>query len=260
MARIAVVTGASSGVGAEFVRQLAAGAGGPLDEIWAIARRKDRLEELAAECAVDVRPIAADLTKAESLAEISQLLEEEHPQVQWLVNSAGFGKFGDAREVSPDEMADMVRLNCLAVVEMCYRTLPHMIAGSRIVNLASVASFIPQPGLVAYSATKRFVLDFTQGIDYELGQVGIHACALCPKFMRTEFLDNPGEQSDVDHLTKIGFEDKSHAVASAIRAAVLGKSLCISSPDMRLAYVATKLLPYRLAIAAENLILSLRPA
>lgn len=254
MARIAVVTGASSGVGAEFVRQLSAGGGGPLDEIWAIARRRERIEELAKSCKVPVRAIALDLVDPASFEALETMLGEEEPQVQWLINSAGFGKFGPALEVDPAQMADMIRVNCLAVVEMCYRVLHYMLAGSRIVNLASAASFMPQPGLVAYSASKRFVLDFTRGIDYELGAAGIHACALCPKFMKTEFLDSPGDASSADHLTKIGFEDMPHAVTSALRAAVLGRSMCISSPDMRLAYLACKLLPYRAAVAAEELL------
>ena len=109
-----------------------------------------------------------------------------------LVNNAGFGTFGDFADMPARDNADMVRLLMLAPVELTYRALPYMAAGSRILNVASVAAFMPQPGLATYSASKRFVLDLSRALDAELGPVDIHVTALCPKFMRTGFLDHPG--------------------------------------------------------------------
>lgn len=254
MKDIAIVTGATSGVGREFVRQLDAGAGGPLDEIWVVARSTDRLDRIVANGTVPTRAFALDLCDPASFDALSAALAQEGEDlcVQWLVNSAGFGKFGDLASISRASNADMVRLNCLAVLEMCYLALPYMASGSRIINMASVAAFIPQPYLSVYSATKRFVLDFTRGLDAELREVGIHATAVCPKFMDTGFLDNPGNEEVAGAMLSVGFEDVSRCVSRALRAALFGSNLCITSFDMRVAYVTTKVLPYEACIALER--------
>lgn len=257
MKSIAIVTGASSGVGREFVRQLDAGAGGPLDELWLIARRKAVLDEIASACRTPTRVLALDLTDSAAFEEVSRELSREEPRVQWLVNSAGFGKFGDFHAVSEKDTADMVRLNCLAVVEMCYLALPHMAAGSRIVNLASIAGVIPQPRLSVYSATKSFVLDFSRTVDHELSGSGIHITALCPKFMRTGFLDKPNDNEVAHKMCRIGFSPVDKVVRRALRAAVLGRALCIPSLDMKAAHVITKILPTSVTMELEEMVLGL---
>ena len=210
MNNIAVVTGASSGVGREFVRQLDRGAGGPLDQIWIVARNADALAVIAEQTATPVRAFALDLTEQSSYECLRDALEDEAPTVQWLVNSAGFGKFGDFGQIAERDEGNMVRLNCLAVVETTYHCLPHMVAGSRVVNMASIAGLIPQPGLSTYSATKRFVVDLSRTLDYELGPVGIHVTAVCPKFMDTGFLANPGDAHEVRRMTTIGYEKQNN--------------------------------------------------
>ena len=163
MTNVAIVTGASSGVGREFVRQLDLGRGGPLDEIWLIARSADRLEQIAEETVTGCRVFALDLTKDSSFLSVRDALEADGSiRVQWLINSAGYGRFGRLDEISSQDNADMIRLNCIAVVEMCYHALPRMVPGSRIVNMSSIAGIAPQPELSVYSASKRFVLDFSR--------------------------------------------------------------------------------------------------
>ena len=254
MKDIAIVTGATSGVGREFVRQLDAGAGGPLDEIWIIGRKIETMERICANNQVPTRYFALDLCDPASFETLSAELEREGADtcVQWLINSAGFGKFGQLDDISRKDNADMVRLNCLAVLEMCYLALPHMASGSRIINMASVAAFLPQPYLSVYSASKRFVLDLTRSLDAELREVGIRACAVCPKFMKTGFLDEPGNSDIAGAMCAVGFEDVSACVRRAIRAALFGSNMCITSFDMRLAYIATKVLPYEACLAIER--------
>jgi hypothetical protein len=252
MKNIAIVTGASSGLGRDFVHQLDLGAGGPLHEIWLLARDAEKLESVAKQTKTPTKILSVDLTDPASLDQVdSALAAEDDVNVQWLVNCAGFGKFGPFTAIGERGNANMVRLNCLAVVEMCYRSLLHMHAGSRIVNISSVAAFIPQPGLDVYSATKRFVLDFSRGLDAELAGTGIHASAVLPKFMHTNFLSKPGDQQAVSHMTWIGFEDPHACVTKALKWALRGKRTIITSPDMRIMNGVLKVLPVRAGMDLE---------
>ena len=260
--RIAIITGATSGVGLEFARQLDAGDGGQLDELWLIARSKERLAATAAQLAHHTRVFSIDLSLDGSADVIESALWEasQHGSVQiaWLVNSAGFGRFGRLLDIGRRQNAAMVRLNCVALLDLCCIALDYMGPGSRIVNLASVAGLMPQPELSVYCATKSFVFDFTRCLDYELRATGIHAMALCPKFMDTRFLDNAGEPQAVRRMTSIGFEDVGRVVRCAIKAALKGRAYCIPALDMRAAYVLVKLLPSAATLRLQDLIFTLR--
>mgnify|MGYP002233299647 FL=1 len=117
-----------------------------------------------------------------------------------------------------------------------------------------MAAFIPQPKLAVYSAAKRFVLDLSRSLDAELGSADIHVTAVCPKFMKTEFLDKPGDDVAARAMTAIGFESAENVAKAALRASRAGKGLCIPSLDMRAYYAASRVLPYKAALAAERLL------
>ena len=255
MTSIAIVTGASSGLGAELVSLLAEGAFGPLDQIWAVSRRAERTSPR-------VRPFALDLTDLTSFDVLERALAETPgARVALLVNNAGFGTFGDFAAMPAPDNAAMARLLALAPVELTYRALPYMAAGSRILNVSSVAAFVPQPGLATYSAAKRFVLDLSRALDAELGPVGIHVTALCPKFMRTGFLDHAGAGDVAARMAGLtGFEDVRRVARRALDAARAGRALCIPSADMRAFYVAARLLPYPLLMGAERALMGLGAA
>ena len=256
MARIALVTGASSGLGREFVRRIDAGDAGPMDEIWVVARRAERLEALVRTCKTPVRPFCLDLTDAVSFDIIEAALAEEDADVALLVNNAGCGTFGPFALQENADNARMLSLLMRAPVELIYRALPFMHAGSRIINVSSVAAFMPQPGLSVYAAAKRFVLDLSRSLDMELGEVGIHATAVCPKFMHTEFLDAPGDADTMRAMASLtGFERPEAVATKALAAARAGRQLCIPSGDMKAFYLASKVLPYRVAIGVEQLLL-----
>lgn len=253
MTRIAIVTGASSGLGREFVRRIDQGEAGAVDEIWAIARRAERLEALVRTCGTPVRAMPLDLTDESSFETVSAALEQTPgAEISLLVNNAGFGTFGDFARQPADNAPRMVALLLRAPVELTYRALPYMAAGSRIINVASVAAFIPQPRLSVYSAAKRFVLDFSRSLDVELGEVGIHVTALCPKFMKTEFLDAPGDEGAAGKMTLIGFERADDVARAALAAARAGRSLCIPSLDMKALYAISRVAPYKLAVGIER--------
>ncbi|MCI2056744.1 MAG: SDR family NAD(P)-dependent oxidoreductase [Oscillibacter sp.] len=185
--KIAIITGASSGLGREFVRQL--GGNSDLDEIWAIARREDRLLELQTLCSVPVRPIPLDLTKVESFDALTALLQSQQPEVAILVCAAGFGRIGLTRAIPSADNDAMIDLNCKAAVAVTTAVLPYLRSGSRVLEICSTAGFQPMPGLNVYAATKAFLQSYTKALHHELLTSGIHVTAVCPYWIRdTEFI------------------------------------------------------------------------
>ena len=185
---IAIVTGASSGMGREFVLQLSEYV--QVDEIWAIARRAEALETLKSESPVPVRPISLDLCESDSFAVLTQLLEAEKPNVHLLVNAAGFGKFGRYSRVSAEDDVRMIELNCTALVRMTRLVLPYMASGSHILQLDSLSAFQPVPYITTYGATKAFVLSYSRAMNRELKASGIRCMAMNPGWVKTEFFNH----------------------------------------------------------------------
>ena len=201
---IAIVTGASSGMGREFVLQLPNFV--QVDEIWAIARRADALESLKTATSVPVRPISADLCKDESFENLAQLLEAEKPNVRLLVNAAGFGKFGAYHRVSVEDDCRMIQLNCTALVRMTRMVLPYMSAGSHILQLDSLSAFQPVPYINTYAATKHFVLAYSRGLNQELKSSGIRCMAMNPGWVKTEFFNHAfqtNEHNEVQYFIRL---------------------------------------------------------
>ena len=186
--KIAIVTGASSGMGREFVLQLSQYV--EVDEIWVIARRREALETLKEEVSVPVRPLCLDLTCSDSFNALAQLLETEKPDVKLLVNAAGFGKFGDYQKISSQDDCLMIDLNCKALVMMTRLTLPYMSRGSHILQLDSLSAFQPVPYITTYGATKAFVLSYCRAMNQELKATGIRMMAMNPGWVRTEFFNH----------------------------------------------------------------------
>lgn len=186
--KIAIVTGASSGMGREFVRQLHSYV--EADEIWAVARRKGNLEALKGETPIPVRSIVLDLLQPESFTVFAKLLAEEKPDVKLLVNAAGFGKFGKAENVSLEDDLGMIDLNCRALVAMTRLTLPYMGPGSHILQLDSLSAFQPVPYITTYGASKAFVLSYSRAMNAELKERGIRMMAMNPGWVKTEFFSH----------------------------------------------------------------------
>ena len=186
---IAVITGASSGLGKEFVRQLEAKEREKIDEFWLIARRADRLEEVAAECDVPCRVMSLDLAKSSDIDQLEKTLEEEQPNVSFLVCSAGLGRLGKTDELSRQENDQMIDVNCRAAVDVTTVCLPYVSRGSRIIEICSTAGFMPMPRLNLYSASKAFLLNYTKCLAYEMLGSGVHVTAVCPYWIKdTEFI------------------------------------------------------------------------
>ena len=193
---IAIVTGASSGMGKEFVKQLSSYV--KVDEVWVIARREQALKDLQPLCPYPIRPLAFDLGKEESFVSISALLEKEQPDVKLLVNAAGFGKFGRFEKIPLADELGMIDLNCKALVAMTRIVLPYMHSGSHILQLDSLSAFQPVPFITTYGATKSFVLSYSRAMNAELKGTGIRMMAMNPGWVKTEFFGRAMETDNAD--------------------------------------------------------------
>jgi uncharacterized protein len=183
MPETALVTGASSGIGEQFARQLAARG----HDLVLVARRADRLERLAADLPTEAHVIACDL--ATDAASLAGRVGELGVEVDVLVNNAGFGTSGPFLEHDPERDAEQVRLNCEAVVTLCHAFLPGMVDRRRggVINVASSAGFQPIPYESVYAATKAFVIRFTDALHTELRGSGVRAMSVNPGPVPTEW-------------------------------------------------------------------------
>jgi uncharacterized protein len=183
---IALVTGASSGLGKAYARQL--DVDHRVDEIWLVARRRERLEELVSTLTTPARILEYDLRAPESIEDIGNILSAESLPVTYLINAAGYGKFGRYDEVSLSDGEGMVDLNCRACVDLAITCLPYMTRGSRMLNIVSCAGFLPLQGLNIYAASKAFMLSYSRALRWEVASRGIVVTAVCPAWMKTEFM------------------------------------------------------------------------
>ena len=189
--RIAVITGASSGIGREFARQI------PklykrLDEVWVIARRTERLKELEKELSVPVRIFDSDLKRDYIYEKLKNTLERENPDIRMLVNAAGYGRTGQFDESDLDGQLGMIDVNIRALTRITGLCIPYLNKGGRILQVASAAAFAPQPEFAVYAASKSYVYSFSQSLACELEEKGIHVTAVCPGSVDTEFFEHAG--------------------------------------------------------------------
>ena len=242
--KIAVITGASSGMGREFVLQLSQEK--QFDEIWVIARRTDRLQSLQNEVKTKIRPISLDLTREESIAEYGRLLEAEKPEVDVLVNASGVGRFGTFSDMELETMYRMIDLNTKAYVGMTYATLPYLREGSEVYQLDSLSSFQPVPYICVYGATKAFVLSFSRALNVELKKRGIRMMAVCPGWVKTEFFDHAVHDDTITYYNKFFTPDQ--VIARAIKDMKRGRDVSICGFSVRVQVCFTKLLPHKLVM------------
>ncbi|MEE3453003.1 SDR family NAD(P)-dependent oxidoreductase [Dialister sp.] len=243
--KIAIVTGASSGLGREFVKELAAGK--KFEEIWVIARRREEMLSLG-QRGICLRVLPLDLTEEESFTEISGLLEREKPEVGLLINNAGFGHVISFAEERAEEILSMMRLNNEAPLKLIKLCLPHMKRGSAIINVCSVAGFLPLPKLAVYSASKSFLLRFSRALARELKPGGITVTALCPYWITdTGFISKAeGPKNPFGAL-------KAKDVAkSALSAARKGDALCIPGFMGKLTYLGGRFLPLSILLSFQK--------
>ena len=223
---IAVVTGASSGLGTEYVKQIAL-MYPSLDEIWIVARRREKLEDLAKSIvSVPCRAVVCDITNERDIAIYEQMLSDFDANVKILVNNAGFGKLEEFQNISVNDNAGMVRLNCEALTVITAITLKFMKPLAKIINISSIASFVPNARMAVYSSTKAYVTSFSRALRFELKKRRINVTAVCPGPMDTEFLPianiAEGSSKTFDMLPRVNPEN---VAKKSLIAASKGKAM-----------------------------------
>ncbi len=245
--RIAIITGASSGMGRRFAETC--DRRGPFDEVWVIARRENRLEELKKTVPYPVRPIAVDLTDRTALLKIRELLETEKPDVGLLVNAGGFGRFEAFTDTPAEVNVNMVDLNCSALMTLTQYVLPYMSPGGAVVNIASVAAFQPIPYINIYAATKAFVLYFSRALNRELKGRGIRVMAVCPFWTRTEFFERAVDLEKPPVVKKyVAMYDPDDIIARAWRDLLRGRDVSKYGFKARVQAALCKILPHKIVM------------
>lgn len=222
--RIALITGASSGLGREYARRLDRL---ELDEIWLAARRWDRMMALEGELTTPCRLFPLDLTEEESFTDLKGVLSlAEDVEIEWLICAAGMGYVGSAGE-EPEKTARLISLNCRAAAVVAELALPYMKEGSHILEVASTAAFSPIPGLAAYGASKSFLLSYSRALREELRPYGISVTAVCPYWIR-----------DTEFISKAAGEERSFPFSSSVKDIArrslsdAARGYSVSTPDL----------------------------
>ncbi len=241
---IAIITGASSGIGREFALQLEKS--GEVDGFLLVARREERLRALAAELTA-AEVLSADLGTEEGLGRLFSYLEEKKPRVKYLINAAGFGKFGDYAALAEQDVSDMIDVNVKATVLVTHRTLPYMERGGHIIELGSGSCFTPLPYFNVYASSKAFVLHYVKGLRREIAPLGVSVTAFCPGWVATDFfavaetVEGAPYPKDPRPMLR-----PDRVVTYALKRARRGKTMAVTNWYTKLQHMLYKLLPSRL--------------
>ena len=247
MKKIIVVTGASSGMGKEFIVQIAQKE--KVDEIWVIARRANRLTELK-EKVDNIVAIPLDLTKEEDLVKYKNKLEKEKPNIVILCNCAGFGIFDHSENIDLETKLNMIDLNIKAPVSMIDYSLPYMQKGAKIMNFASCAAFQPIPYINDYAATKAFILSYSRALNRELKYKKIHVLAVTPFWTKTEFFDRAVIPDQKEVVIKYSvMYSAEEVVKKAIKDLYKKKDVSVYGGQNKFQRFLTKILPHSLVMS-----------
>ena len=241
----AVITGASSGLGKEYIDAIIAQYPS-IDAFWLVARRKELLREIAeAHPDKTIAAISLDLSKDDSIDKFEQLLKDNNPEIKVLVNNAGYGKCDDFFSSNRRSQTGMVDLNCRALTGITRLCLPFMLDDSLVLNIASIAAFAPTPRMSVYSATKAYVLAFSKALHDELRPRGIKVLAVCPGPMNTEFWNvanvPEGKSRLIDKLPRV---NPKEVAEGSLRAAKRGELVYTNSFFYKAYRLLAKLLPH----------------
>ena len=246
--KTAIITGASTGLGLEFVRRVEEFFP-EVEQVWLIARSRSRLEE-AASLLEKAEPVIfpLDLCDEASFDAFASKLKEETPEVSLLINNAGCGYLGNIGETEVDLQTRMIDLNTKALTAVTHLTVPYMAKGGRIINLCSIASFCPNPRMTVYSATKAYVAFFSRGLGVELKPRGITVTAVCPGPMATEFLSVGNIAGNSKTFDTLPYCDPAKVAKGSLTAACKGKAVHTPRGFYKFYRGLAKVLPQRLMI------------
>lgn len=243
--KIAIVTGAGSGFGKEFVKLLLKE---NIDEIWAIGRNEINLLQLQKTYGSKIKPIAMDLTNRKNLIKLKEMLENENSNIKYLINNAGFAKFCSYNQISLEESLNMIDLNINAVVALGLISIPHMNKGSYILNISSQASFSPLPYENIYASTKTFVRHYTVALNIELKEKNIHAIAICPGWMKTEIYKRATIGAKKAAYKYTGIVAPDIVAKKALIDAKKGKDISTYGLYVKTTHLFSKILPQKITM------------
>ena len=242
MKKIAILTGATGGLGREFLKQIL---NEEIDEVWAIARNEQKLSELRKEHGERVIPISIDLSDVEGLGQIKDMLEKNKTHVEYLINNAGLAKMGKYDDFSIEEIDKTINVNCKVPVILSQICIPYMGKGSKILNVSSASAFQPNPYINLYAASKAFERSYSRALNVELEGTGITSVAVCPAWVDTDLLQKEINGKKVKFP---GLVTADRVVKQAIKDAKKGKDMSVCSLYVKCQHVNVKLLPQRLVM------------
>ena len=242
MKRIAIITGATGGIGREFVRQILKY---DLDEIWAVARNRQKLNELLEEFGERIVPVSIDLSDENEISKMDELLSEQKPLVCFLINNAGLARMAPCQEFGAEEISRTIDVNCKAPVMLCNICIPYMQKGSKILNISSASAFQPNPYINLYAASKVFERNYSRALNVELQGTGITVTAVCPGWVDTELLI---KEVNGKRIRFPGLVTADRVVSDALRDAEKGKDMSVCSLYVKCQHVMVKLLPQKLVM------------
>ncbi len=250
--RTALVTGASSGIGASCGRLLASAG----TDLVVVARHAGRLEEVAGQLReqykVSVEVLAADLTDPAARARVEERLADRGRPVELLVNNAGFGASGSFARQPLDNAQSQIELNVLALTRLTHAALPGMLERGHggILNVSSMACFVLSPGSAVYGATKAFVTSFSESLHAEVRKAGVHVTALCPGFTRTQF--HAAGRVDASGIPGFAWLESDDVARAGLAAVAAGRPLSVPGVQYKVAAQLTRFAPRTLVRAVTQ--------
>lgn len=239
MQKIAIITGATGGIGEAFVNTILEE---DIDEIWAVARNETKLTKLKINYGDKIRMLKCDLGSSKDIQGIGELLKKEKPNVRILVNNAGMAKMGKYSDFSSVDISDTIDVNCKAICLLCHYVIPYMKHGSRILNISSASSFQPNPYINLYSASKVFVRSYSRSLNYELKGTGIVCTAVCPGWVDTEML---AREQDGNKIKFPGIVSAERVARQAMKDSAKGRDMSVCSLFVKYEHFISKILPQK---------------
>lgn len=238
MKKLALITGATGGLGREFTKQLI----DEVDEVWAIGRNMDKLNKLKEDFGARIRPFSIDLSNPENLDILEKELSSSSYTVVYLVNNAGTGRMAASTDFSPAEIQSHINTHNTTMAILCNICIPYMGKGCHIINVASQSAFQPVAYINLYAASKAFCYSYSRALGMELKDTGIVVTVACPGWIKTELLQTEmnGHKVKFPHLA-----DAEDVAAKAIKDAKSGKDMSVYSSYVRRMQLCSKLYPHR---------------
>ncbi len=250
--KIAVITGASSGMGYTFALELDRILR-TTDELWLIARSKEKLDDLARKLRIKTRVIPMDLTDPKSFDAFERLLCGELPVIRFLINCAGLGYMGSFLNVEQQYHTEMIACNCIGLTRITRMCLPYMTGNGRVIQLASSAAFLPQPDFAVYAASKAYVLSLSKALSEELRDRAVYVTTVCPGPVSTPFFDKAEVFGKTLAIKKYIMETPERVVRQALTDSLRRKRMSVCGLPMKAFYLLTKLVPERFILTCMRL-------